>query len=101
MNKSKTKPKPYKLPDYIVRMLSEHKDLNERIVKANQAMTIENMFSFDSWCRLDHQIDAMCKYRYALMDRISEAIHNEYYKYHDKSGLSAKKFSEWVEEVLK
>lgn len=97
---SKSKNKTYKLPPYVVRMIEELEQLNERIIKANQKMTVRDMFAISSLRLLNKQIELMSKYRTVLMDRISEAIADEYARYSmdESSDLN---FSDWLNVVLK
>lgn len=97
MNKTKTK--SYKLPSYIVNMIEELNQLNGRIVRGNQAMTVNNLFSYSSLRLLNKQLDSMSKYRSVLLDRISEALSEEYYLY-SLDNETSKSFNEWVSEVL-
>lgn len=97
---SKAKNKTCKLPPYVVRMIEELGQLNERIIKANQKMTVRDMFAISSLRLLNKQIDLMSKYRTVLMERIAEAIADEYARYSmdESSDLN---FSDWLEVVLK
>lgn len=97
---SKAKNKTCKLPPYVVRMIEELEQLNERIIKANQKMTVRDMFAISSLRLLNKQIDLMSKYRAVLMNRIAEAIADEYARYSmdESSDLN---FSDWLNIVLK
>ena len=61
------------VPDFVVRMIKEYKELNERIVNGHKFFTIENIITQSTWT-LGEQLDHMKKYRDALSERIQSAL---------------------------
>ena len=89
------------LPDYVVRINEELNDLNKRIAKANQAVTIKNMFVFEDMYALENQLEAMIKYRHILMERLARALGHCYRtKEESRIHLPSKDIVEWIDKVL-
>ena len=89
------------LPDYVVRMNEELNELNKRIAKANQAITIKNVFVFEDMYALEDQLEAMIKYRHILMERLARAL-GHCYRTKEESciHLPSEGIGEWIAKVL-
>lgn len=61
------------VPDFVVRMIKEYQELNERIVNGHKFFTIENILTKNTWT-LGEQLDHMKKYRDVLSDRIQNEL---------------------------
>ena len=61
------------LPDFVVRMIKEYQELNERIVKGHQIFTLPNIIK-DGTHDLTRQLEHMVKYREILGERIDNTL---------------------------
>lgn len=69
------------LPDFVVRMIKEYQELNGKIVRLNEALSVLSIFekNLDRYA-MSEQCEAMNKYRDILFTRIENALVSEFTK---------------------
>ena len=88
------------LPDFVVRMIKEYQELNERIVKGHQFFKLPNIIKGGTY-DLSRQLEHMVKYREALGERIDNTLWTIARKtFPDSLEWGAQKFEDVIVEAI-